>query len=148
MEQANGLLNEYLMRLATQKASVNLVKGQHFLAENAKKEGVVTLPSGLQYKVIKAGEGSSPVDTSSVTVHYTGTFIDGKVFDSSVERGEPAEFGVNDVIPGWTEALKLMKPGANWMLYIPSNLAYGENSPAGIEPNSVMIFDVQLISVK
>ncbi len=147
-EQANMIMNTYLMKLVAKKASDNLVKGQQFLAENAKKEGVITLPSGLQYKVIKEGEGPSPVDTSMVTVHYTGTFIDGKVFDSSVERGEPAEFGVGDVIPGWTEALKLMKAGANYMVYIPANLAYGENSPASIEPNSVMIFDIHLLSFK
>ncbi|MBN1144270.1 MAG: FKBP-type peptidyl-prolyl cis-trans isomerase [Bacteroidales bacterium] len=147
-DQANMIMNTYLMKLVAKKASDNLLKGQQFLAENAQKEGVITLPSGLQYKVIKAGEGPSPVDTSMVTVHYTGTFIDGKVFDSSVDRGEPAEFGVGDVIPGWTEALKLMNAGANWMVYIPANLAYGENSPASIEPNSVMIFDIHLLSFK
>jgi FKBP-type peptidyl-prolyl cis-trans isomerase FklB len=147
-EQANMALNEYLTKLNEQKAVLNLIEGQKFLAENAKKEGVVTLPSGLQYKVIKQGEGASPSDTSTVTVHYTGTFIDGKVFDSSIERGEPVKFPVNGVIPGWTEALQLMKPGANWILYIPSQLAYGENSPRGIEPNSVLIFDVQLLSIE
>jgi FKBP-type peptidyl-prolyl cis-trans isomerase FklB len=147
-DQANMIMNAYLMKLVTKKAQDNLQKGQLFLAENAKKEGVITLPSGLQYKVIKEGEGPSPVDTSMVTVHYTGTFIDGKVFDSSVERGEPAEFAVGDVIPGWTEALKLMKAGANYMVYIPANLAYGENSPASIEPNSVMVFDIHLLSFK
>jgi FKBP-type peptidyl-prolyl cis-trans isomerase FklB len=147
-EQANMILNGYLTQLGEKKAVLNLVEGQKFLAENAKKEGIVTLPSGLQYKVVKEGEGTSPADTSMVTVHYTGTFIDGKVFDSSIERGEPVQFPVNGVIPGWTEALQLMKPGANWMLYIPSQLGYGENSPRGIEPNSVLIFDVQLISVE
>ncbi|MFO7370550.1 MAG: FKBP-type peptidyl-prolyl cis-trans isomerase [Bacteroidales bacterium] len=147
-DQANTIMNTYLMKLVAKKASDNLIKGQQFLAENAKKEGVITMPSGLQYKVIKAGEGPSPVDTSMVTVHYTGTFIDGKVFDSSVERGEPAEFGVGDVIPGWTEALKLMNAGANYMVYIPASLAYGENSPASVEPNSVMIFDIHLLSFK
>ena len=147
-EQANMIMNTYLMKLVAKKASDNLVKGQQFLAENAKKEGVITLPSGLQYKVIKEGEGPSPVDTSMVTVHYTGTFIDGKVFDSSVERKKPTKFNVGDVIPGWTEALKLMKAGANYMVYIPANLAYGENSPASIEPNSVMIFDIHLLSFK
>jgi FKBP-type peptidyl-prolyl cis-trans isomerase FklB len=147
-DQANTIMNAYLMKLVAKKASDNLVKGQQFLAENAKKKGVITMPSGLQYEIIKAGEGPSPVDTSMVTVHYTGTFIDGKVFDSSVERGEPAEFGVGDVIPGWTEALKLMNAGAHYMVYIPANLAYGENSPASIEPNSVMIFDIHLLSFK
>jgi len=148
IEQANMTLNAYLTKMSEKKAVLNLIEGQKFLAENAKKEGIVTLPSGLQYKIVKEGEGISPVDTSLVTVHYTGTFIDGKVFDSSVERGEPVQFPVNGVIPGWTEALQLMKPGANWILYVPSALAYGENSPRGIEPNSVLIFDVQLISVE
>jgi FKBP-type peptidyl-prolyl cis-trans isomerase FklB len=147
-EQANTTLNEYLTKLSEKKAVLNLIEGQKFLAENAKKEGVVTLPSGLQYKVITEGEGAFPNDTSTVTVHYTGTFIDGKVFDSSIERGEPVKFPVNGVIPGWTEALQLMKPGANWILYIPSQLAYGENSPRGIEPNSVLIFDVRLIAIE
>jgi FKBP-type peptidyl-prolyl cis-trans isomerase FklB len=145
-EQANMVLNRYLAEMSEKKAVLNLIEGQKFLAENAKKEGVITLPSGLQYKIVTEGEGVPPVDTSKVTVHYTGTFIDGKVFDSSVERGQPAQFPVNGVIPGWTEALQLMKPGSNWILYIPSQLGYGENSPRGIEPNSVLIFDVQLIS--
>jgi FKBP-type peptidyl-prolyl cis-trans isomerase FklB len=130
------------------KAVENLLKGKIFLEENGKKEGVITTASGLQYKVIKEGEGTSPVDTSYVTVHYTGTFMDGKVFDSSVERGQPARFPVNGVIPGWTEAIKLMKPGANWILYLPSDLAYGSQGNQGIAPNSVLIFDVQLIAVE
>jgi FKBP-type peptidyl-prolyl cis-trans isomerase FklB len=145
-EEANNLLNTYMSAIQQQKAVLNLATGKKFLEENAKKEGVKTLPSGLQYKVLKEGMGNSPVDTSTVTVHYTGTFINGKVFDSSVERGQPATFTVNQVIPGWTEALQLMKPGSNWMIYLPSDLGYGENSPQGIEPNSVLIFDVQLIS--
>jgi FKBP-type peptidyl-prolyl cis-trans isomerase FklB len=145
-EQANMVLNSYLTKLHDQKATQNLIEGQKFMAENAKQKDVVSLPSGLQYKVVKDGEGACPADTNMVTVHYTGKFIDGKVFDSSVERGQPAQFPVNGVIPGWTEALKLMKPGANWILYIPAELGYGENSPRGIEPNSVLIFDVQLLS--
>lgn len=148
MEQANMLLNRYLTQLNEKKSADNLIEGQKFLAENAKKEGVITLPSGLQYKVIKEGTGSCPVDTSVVTVHYTGTYINGEVFDSSVERGEPVQFGVNQVIPGWTEALKLMKPGASCTLYIPSELAYGSNGQSGIAPNSVLIFTVELLSVK
>lgn len=147
-EQANMLLNRYLTQLNEKKSADNLIEGQKFLAENAKKEGVITLPSGLQYKVIKEGTGSCPVDTSVVTVHYTGTYINGEVFDSSVERGEPVQFGVNQVIPGWTEALKLMKPGASCTLYIPSELAYGSNGQSGIAPNSVLIFTVELLSVK
>ena len=148
VEQANLFLNQFVTSLNQKKAGANLVEGEKFLSENAKNKDVVTLPSGLQYKIIQEGEGKSPVDTSFVTVHYTGTLIDGKVFDSSVERGEPAQFPVNGVIPGWTEALKLMKPGAKWVLYVPSALAYGERGNQGIAPNSVLIFDVQLISVE
>ncbi len=122
--------------------------GKAYLTANAKKEGVKTLPSGLQYKVIKAGSGTSPTDTSTVKVHYHGTFIDGKVFDSSVERGEPIEFPVNGVIPGWTEALKLMKPGDKWQLFIPSDLAYGPQGRGSIPPNSVLVFEVELLEVK
>ena len=147
-EQANMFLNKYLSAMNEKKAVENLLKGKIFLEENGKKEGVITTASGLQYKVIKEGEGTSPVDTSYVTVHYTGTFMDGKVFDSSVERGQPARFPVNGVIPGWTEAIKLMKPGANWILYLPSDLAYGSQGNQGIAPNSVLIFDVQLIAVE
>jgi FKBP-type peptidyl-prolyl cis-trans isomerase FklB len=129
--------------------SENKKKGEAFLAENAKKEGVKTLPSGLQYKVIKEGTGKTPKATDKVTVHYTGTLIDGKVFDSSVQRGEPATFPVNRVIKGWTEALQLMKEGSKWTLYIPSNLAYGEQGAGGaIGPNEVLIFDVELLKVE
>jgi FKBP-type peptidyl-prolyl cis-trans isomerase FklB len=148
VEQANLFLNQFVASLNQKKAGANLVEGEKFLAENSKNKDVVTLPSGLQYKVVQEGEGKSPVDTSFVTVHYTGTLIDGKVFDSSVERGEPAQFPVNGVIPGWTEALKLMKPGAKWVLYVPAALAYGERGNQGIAPNSVLIFDVQLIAVE
>ena len=145
-EQANMVINAYLTKVNEKKAVINLIEGQKFLTENGKKDGVVTLPSGLQYKVIKEGQGLSPVDTSMVTVHYTGTLINGKVFDSSVERGQPAQFPVNGVIPGWTEALQRMKTGAKWILYIPSRLGYGEYGAGSIEPNSVLIFDVELIS--
>jgi len=127
----------------------NVKDGEAFLAANGKKEGVKTLPSGLQYKVLKSGTGKSPKATDTVKVHYHGTLIDGTVFDSSVERGEPATFGVNQVIPGWTEALQLMKEGDKWQLVIPSKLAYGERSPGGkIGPSSVLIFDVELLSVE
>ncbi len=118
-----------------------------YLAENRTREGVITLPSGLQYRVIRAGTGETPTGTSKVTVHYRGTLIDGKEFDSSYKRGEPITFGVNGVIPGWTEALKLMKVGAKWQLFIPSNLAYGELGRPGIPPNSVLVFEVELIGV-
>jgi len=134
------------MALAGQELTKNVKAGEEFLAANKLKEGVVELPSGLQYKVLKAGEGDSPVDNDMVKVHYTGTLLDGTVFDSSRERGEPVEFPVNGVIPGWTEALKLMKPGAQYMLYIPANLAYGDKQTGPIPEGSTLIFDVELLS--
>lgn len=128
----------------------NKIEGEKFLAENKKKEGVVTLPSGLQYKIFKEGTGKSPKLADTVTVHYKGTLIDGTEFDSSYRRGGPASFPVNGVIKGWTEALQLMKEGAKWELYIPSDLAYGERGTGrgGIGPSSTLIFNVELISVK
>jgi FKBP-type peptidyl-prolyl cis-trans isomerase FklB len=127
----------------------NKADGEKFLAENAKKEGVKTLPSGLQYKEITPGKGKSPKTTDTVSTHYKGTLIDGTEFDSSYKRGEPVTFPVSGVIAGWTEALQLMKEGAKWQLFIPSNLAYGERG-AGREigPNATLIFEVELISVK
>lgn len=122
-------------------------EGDAFLAENKKKEGVKTLPSGLQYKVIKEGKGKSPKDTDTVTVNYRGTFINGTEFDSSSKRGEPATFAVNGVIKGWTEALQLMKEGSKWKLFIPSNLAYAESGRPGIPPNSTLIFEIELIRI-
>ena len=127
----------------------NIKKGEEFLAANAKKEGVKTTASGLQYKVIKSGSGATPKAADSVKVHYHGTLTDGKVFDSSVERGEPVSFQVDGVIPGWTEALQLMKEGDKWQLVIPSKLAYGERGAGGdIGPNSVLVFDVELLAVE
>lgn len=127
----------------------NLKAGESFLAANAKKEGVKTTATGLQYKVLKSGAGKTPKATDSVTTHYHGTLIDGSVFDSSVQRGEPVSFPVNGVIPGWTEALQLMKEGDKWQLYIPAKLAYGERGAGGkIGPNSALIFDVELIKVE
>ncbi len=129
-------------------AGKNLSEGKVFLAENAKKKGVKTLPSGLQYKVIEKGAGASPKKTDSVTVHYKGTLIDGTEFDSSYKRGKPATFRVDRVIAGWTEALQLMKPGAKWQLFIPPDLAYGERGAGPrIGPNSTLIFEVELIKV-
>ena len=127
----------------------NKADGEKFLAENAKKEGVKTLPSGLQYKEITPGTGKSPKTTDTVTTHYKGTLIDGTEFDSSYKRGEPVSFPVSGVIAGWTEALQLMKEGAKWQLFVPPNLAYGERG-AGREigPNATLIFEVELISVK
>jgi FKBP-type peptidyl-prolyl cis-trans isomerase FklB len=127
----------------------NKKEGDAFLAENKKKEGVKILPSGLQYKVIKAGSGKKATINDTVTAHYRGTLIDGTEFDSSIRRGKPASFAVNGVIPGWTEALQLMEEGAKWQLFIPANLAYGERG-AGREigPNAALIFEVELISVQ
>lgn len=127
----------------------NKTAGEAFLAENAKKEGVITLPSGLQYKVIKTGTGKKPKATDEVTTHYRGTLIDGTEFDSSYKRGQPTSFPVNGVIAGWTEALQLMPVGSKWQLYIPSNLAYGPRGAGGtIGPNATLIFDIELLAIK
>lgn len=127
----------------------NKVEGEKFLAENKNKEGVKTLPSGLQYKVITPGKGKKPQLTDMVTTNYRGTLIDGTEFDSSYKRGKPATFAVNQVIRGWTEALQLMEEGAKWQLFIPSNLAYGENGAGQvIGPNAVLIFEIELISIQ
>jgi len=127
----------------------NKKEGEVFLAENKKKEGVKTLPSGLQYKVIKAGTGKKPKSTDTVTTQYRGTLIDGTEFDSSYRRGQPASFPVNGVIPGWTEALQLMEEGAKWQLVVPSNLAYGDRGAGRqIGPNATLIFEVELISIQ
>jgi FKBP-type peptidyl-prolyl cis-trans isomerase FklB len=146
--QANEYIESFFTSLASKEADMNLAKSQAFLEENAKQEGVVVLPSGLQYKELTAGSGESPKASEQVRVHYHGTFIDGKVFDSSIDRGEPIVFGVNQVISGWTEALQLMKPGSRWMLYIPPYLAYGQQGAGGvIGPNMALIFEVELIEV-
>ena len=146
--QAQQVIQRCMMGNAQKKGQANLEKGLKFLEENAKKEGVTTLPSGLQYQVVKAGTVPKPAATDKVTVHYHGTLIDGTVFDSSVQRGQPAQFPVNQVIPGWTEALQLMPVGSKWKLFIPAKLAYGERSPGGaIGPNETLIFDVELISI-
>lgn len=127
----------------------NKKEGETFLAENKKKEGIITLPSGLQYKVIKAGTGKKPKLTDTVTAHYRGTLINGTEFDSSYRRGQPTAFRVNGVIRGWTEALQLMEEGAKWQLFIPSNLAYAERgSGQMIGPNATLIFEIELVSVQ
>lgn len=132
----------------SKEGEANKVAGLKFLEENKKKEGIVTLPSGLQYQVLKEGTGAKPGPTDQVKTHYHGTLVDGKVFDSSVERGEPATFGVNQVIKGWTEALQLMPVGSKWKLFVPSELAYGEYGPPSIGPSQVLIFDVELLSIE
>lgn len=148
MDEAKKTVNDYFQTLQNSMLEANKGAGEAYLAENAKKEGVTVLPSGLQYKVEKSGEGATPAATDKVRVHYTGRTIDGKVFDSSEQRGTPAEFGVNQVIPGWVEALQLMKEGDRWELTIPSDLAYGEHGAGdAIAPNSTLIFDVELLKV-
>lgn len=133
---------------AAEMGKVNAAAGEAFLKDNGARETVMTTASGLQYEVLEEGTGAQPSAGDQVTVHYTGKLIDGTVFDSSVERGEPATFGVTQVIPGWVEALQLMKEGARWRLFIPSNLAYGPNGAGGvIGPNATLIFDVELIKV-
>lgn len=146
--EARQIVNEYFEKLEAQVNAENIEKGRKFLEENKKKETIVTLPSGLQYEVIKEGNGKKPKATDRVKCHYEGTLIDGTLFDSSVKRGEPAVFGVNQVIAGWVEALQLMSEGAKWRLFIPSDLAYGANGAGEmIPPHSTLIFEVELIEV-
>ena len=135
---------------AKQKAAGtdNKAKGEAFLAENKKKDGWKTTPSGLQYKIVTTGTGDKPKATDTVTTQYRGTTIDGTDFDSSYKRNEPAEFPVNAVIPGWTEALQMMPVGSKWQLAIPAELAYGESAPPQIGPNQVLLFDVELVGIK
>jgi FKBP-type peptidyl-prolyl cis-trans isomerase FklB len=128
-------------------AQKNLEAGQTFLAENAEREGVETTESGLQYEILEEGEGESPTAEDQVKVHYTGELISGEVFDSSRERGEPVTFGLNQVIPGWTEGLQLMKEGGRAKLYIPADLAYGPGGNQRIGPNETLVFDVELLDV-
>lgn len=136
---------EQIVKEIEEKAKKNKEAGEKFLAENAKKEGVKTTPSGLQYKVITQGTGANPKATDTVVVHYEGKLLDGTVFDSSYERGEPAQFALSQVIKGWTEGLQLMPAGSKYELYIPSELAYGEAGNPAIEPNSVLTFTVELL---
>ena len=148
-EDQTKIIQSYLSELRKKRNQKNLEEGRAFLSKNEKKKDIKTTESGLQYKVIKEGEGDSPDASDTVKVHYVGKNIDDEVFDSSRERGEPVEFPVNRVIPGWTEGLQLMKEGAKYKFYIPSELAYGKRSPRGskIEPNETLIFEVELIEV-
>ncbi len=131
------------------KSEKNIKEGEVFLAENKKKDGVVTLPTGLQYRIITKGSGPKPAPTDTVTVHYRGTLIDGTEFDSSIKRGQPATFALNAVIKGWTDGLQLMPVGSKWNLYIPPDLAYSERGAGNvIPPNSTLIFEVELLSIK
>lgn len=147
-DEAKQVINDYFMNLQKERLELNKKAGEEFLNINKGKAGVVTLPSGLQYQVLKQGEGSKPTASDKVKCHYHGTLINGTVFDSSVQRGEPAVFGVSQVIPGWVEALQLMPVGSKWRLFIPSNLAYGEHGAGdAIEPNSALVFDVELLDI-
>lgn len=147
-DEAKEVINEYFIKLQKEKMEINKKAGEEFLHINKGRAGVVELPSGLQYQVLKQGNGAKPTATDKVKCHYHGTLINGTVFDSSVQRGQPAVFGVNQVIPGWVEALKLMPVGSKWRLFIPSNLAYGEHGAGEmIEPNSTLIFDVELLDI-
>ena len=147
-DEAKEIINEFFTKLQQEKLENNKEAGVEFLTINKGREGVIELASRLQYQVLTAGTGAKPTAADKVKCHYHGTLINGTVFDSSVERGEPAEFGVGQVIPGWVEALQLMETGAKWRLFIPSNLAYGERGAGeAIEPNSTLIFDVELLDI-
>lgn len=147
-DEAKQVINEFFMKLQQEKMEINKKAGEEFLNINRHKAGVVELPSGLQYQVLQKGNGEKPKATDKVKCHYHGTLINGTVFDSSIERGQPAVFGVNQVIPVWVEALQLMEVGSKWRLFIPSNLAYGEHGAGEmIEPNSTLIFDVELLDI-
>ncbi|MCI6079068.1 MAG: FKBP-type peptidyl-prolyl cis-trans isomerase [Sodaliphilus sp.] len=146
-DEAKQVVQEYFTNLQAKAGEMNAKAGKEYLANNAKEEGVKVTESGLQYLVVKEGNGKKPGPNDVVTVHYTGRLIDGTVFDSSVERGEPATFAVGQVIPGWVEGLQLMSEGSAYRLFIPSELAYGEHGTGPIQPNSTLIFDVQLLKV-
>lgn len=147
-DEAKQVINEFFTQMQKEITEKNAAEGKKFLDENKKRENVVTLPSGLQYEIIKEGNGEKPKATDKVKCHYHGTLTNGQVFDSSVQRGEPAVFGVNQVIPGWVEALQMMPVGSKWKLYIPSELAYGERGAGdAIAPNSALVFEVELLDI-
>jgi FKBP-type peptidyl-prolyl cis-trans isomerase FkpA len=146
-ERVLGAMMEARQAQAASDALQNLETGLAFLEENGQRDGVVTLESGLQYELLTAAEGDTPAATDTVTTHYEGRLIDGTVFDSSYQRGEPASFPLNRVIPGWTEGLQLMAPGAKHRLYVPAELGYGDRAAGSIPPNSTLIFDVELLSI-
>ena len=149
LEEATQHIQAYFSAKQNEVLEMNKEEGQLFLAENKEKENVVALESGLQYEVLTEGDGAVPTASDTVECHYHGTLIDGTVFDSSVERGKPAKFGVTQVIKGWVEALQLMPVGSKWRLFVPSNLAYGEQGAGNdIEPNSTLIFEVELLGIE
>lgn len=148
-DEMNTVLNDEFQRVQREVVDAQKAIGEAFLAENAKREGVIVTESGLQYEILKEGDGPIPKLSDSVTTHYHGTLPDGKVFDSSVERNQPATFPVSGVIKGWTEALQMMKTGSKYRLFVPSDLAYGERGAGGdIGPHQALIFDVELLSIK
>lgn len=148
IEEAQAIINAYFQELQNKAFEANIAEGKKFLAENAAREGVVTLESGLQYEVLTAGNGATPKASDTVKVHYHGTLLSGDVFDSSVKRGEPATFGVTQVIRGWVEALQLMPVGSKWKLFIPSDLAYGaQGAGQSIAPHTTLVFEVELIDI-
>jgi FKBP-type peptidyl-prolyl cis-trans isomerase FklB len=147
-QQFQQIAQAAAQRSAAEASKDNIAAGEAYLAENAKRDGVKVTDSGLQYEELKKGTGATPEATSTVVTHYRGTLIDGTEFDSSYKRGEPAEFPVNRVIPGWTEALQLMKTGAKWKLYIPQELAYGPQGNQGIPGGSALIFEIELLEIK
>ena len=148
-EEANQIIHNHLEEKRSAAFMANKTEGENFLASNKSKEGIQETATGLQYEILTEGDGQKPASTDVVSVHYHGTLIDGTVFDSSVQRGTPASFGVHQVIPGWTEALQLMNVGSKYRLYIPQNLAYGANPHPGgpIQPFSTLIFDVELVAI-
>lgn len=146
-QQGEEIIRTKQQEMAQKAAQANIDAGVAYLEENAKKEGVTTTDSGLQYEIMEEGEGASPAAEDIVKVHYRGTLLDGTEFDSSYKRGEPAQFPLNQVIPGWTEGVQLMKEGAKYRFHIPSDLAYGERATGSITPNSTLIFDVELLEI-
>lgn len=147
-EMANKILQAFMEKQQSGEGKVNLEEGLKFLAENREKEGIIETASGLQYQVLEEGEGEKPSPSDQVKCHYHGTLIDGTVFDSSIQRGEPATFPVNGVIQGWVEALQMMTTGSKWRLYVPSDLAYGDRGAGGaIGPNTTLIFEVELLEI-
>ncbi len=147
-DEAKAVINDYFSTLQGERGKLNKEAGEEFLRLNKEKSGVVTLASGLQYQILKEGNGPKPGATDSVKCHYQGTLINGQEFDSSIKRGQPATFGLNQVIPGWTEALQLMPTGSKWKLFLPSELAYGSHGAGEmIEPDSALIFEVELLEI-
>ncbi|MDB4052159.1 FKBP-type peptidyl-prolyl cis-trans isomerase [Flavobacteriales bacterium] len=147
-DEAQQNLQAFFGKLQAESAGIQAKAGLEFLEANANKDGIISLPSGLQYEVMTSGDGEKPSAEDKVNTHYHGTLIDGTVFDSSVERGEPISFPLNGVIAGWTEALQLMPVGSKWRLFVPSHLAYGERGQGAIQPHSTLIFEVELLAIE